>query len=99
MDYIDNEINPAISSAERAIVALKTSKSEMRGAKLDLVQVTANLVHIIKRGAKLAQAKGAVNLLSKIEQPSGPRYEYHSNDILAVLQDLLAEFKEMKKRA
>merc|ERR1719440_64718 len=39
----------------------------------------------------------AVELLSKIHGSAAPKFEYQSNDIIATLEDLLAEFKQMKK--
>merc|ERR1719329_141558 len=58
----------------------------MQGAKLNLVQVTS---------AKLEQTVHSAALLSKID--GAPKFQYQSNDIIATLEDLLAEFKQMKK--
>merc|ERR1719329_997093 len=58
----------------------------MQGAKLNLVQVTS---------AKLEQTVHSAALLSKID--GAPKFQYQSNDIIAAREDLLAEFKEMKK--
>merc|ERR1719502_923970 len=79
-------MNEAIAACGAAIKALKDSKAEMQGAKLNLVQVT---------GAKVAQGEKAVALLSKLS--AAPKFQYQSNDIIATLEDLLAKFKEMKK--
>merc|ERR1719329_910207 len=58
----------------------------MQGAKLNLVQVTS---------AKLEQTVHSAALLSKID--GAPKFQYQSNDIIATLEDLLAQFKQMKK--
>merc|ERR1712139_21669 len=46
----------------------------------------------------LAHSTGVVSLISKINEPGSPaKFEYQSNDIIATLEDLLADFKKMKK--
>ena len=49
-------------------VALKDSKAEMQGAKLNLVQVT---------GAKVAKNANTVALLSKLD--AAPKFQYHKS--------------------
>jgi len=90
------DMNEAISACGRAIEALKSSKQEMRGAKIDLTQVTSGLVKVVKRQPLLASAPGATTLLAKLDQHA-PKFEYQSNDIIATLEDLLAQFHSMKK--
>merc|ERR1719199_1378300 len=80
------DMNEAIAACGAAIDALKDSKSEMSGAKLNLVQ---------KASAKVASNAHTVSLLSKLD--AAPKFQYQSNDIIATLEDLLAEFKQMKK--
>jgi uncharacterized coiled-coil DUF342 family protein len=92
------DMNEAISGCERAVDALKNSKEEMRGAKLDLTQVTSDLVDVVKRQPFLSEDQGAVALLSKIDQKGAPKFQYQSNDIIATLEDLQATFVQMKKR-
>merc|ERR1719421_533025 len=61
----------------------------MKGAKLNLAQV-------VKAASKQATRNThTVALLSKLS--GAPKFEYQSNDIIATLEDLLAQFKEMKK--
>jgi predicted nucleic acid-binding Zn-ribbon protein len=84
------DMNEAIAACGAAIKALKDSKGEMSGAKLDLMQVTGGVVKAVA-----AQNTHTVALLSKIT--AAPKFEYQSNDIIATLEDLLAQFKEMKK--
>merc|ERR1719327_1583991 len=68
----------------------------MKGAKVDLVQVTGGLVKAVNKQPALLNAPGSVALLSKISK-GAPKFEYQSNDIIATLEDLLATFKSMKK--
>jgi len=49
----------------------------------------------VKASAKLAASTKTTALLSKIS--AAPKFEYQSNDIIATLDDLLADFKRMKK--
>merc|ERR1719191_1329910 len=69
----------------------------MKGAKLDLAQVTGGLAKVVAKQPLLAQVPSAVALLSKIRAHAAPKFEYQSNDIIATLEDLLARFKRMKK--
>mmetsp|Transcript_71408 Transcript_71408/g.165125 ORF Transcript_71408/g.165125 Transcript_71408/m.165125 type:complete len:905 (+) Transcript_71408:58-2772(+) len=88
--YLDKEadIKAAIDAVERAIAALKNSKGDLTGK----VALEAG-----------SPASGAllqlVHLMKKTGQP-GEAYEYvyHSNDIIATLEGLLATFKETKER-
>jgi len=96
-------MNEAIDACGRAIEALKNSKGEMRGAKLDLVQVTADLDKALKKKTFSDKTKSlpgntidTVSFLSKIHEDGAPKFEYQSNDIIATLEDLLATFKFMK---
>merc|ERR1719359_304418 len=67
----------------------------MKGAKVDLVQVTSGVVKAVTKQRSLSQNTHAVALLSKLN--GAPAFQYQSNDIIATLEDLLADFKEMKK--
>jgi len=86
------DMNEAIAACAAAIKALKDSKGEMSGAKLNLMQVTSG---VVEAANKVAHNTHAVELLSKIN--AAPKFEYQSNDIIATLEDLLAQFKSMKK--
>jgi len=83
------DMSEAIAACGAAIKALKDSKSAMSGAKLNLVQVTGGAVKAWSTNAH------AASLLSKLN--AAPKYQYQGNEIIATLQDLLAEFKQMKK--
>jgi len=85
------DMNEAIAACGAAIDALKDSKAEMSGAKLSLVQKTGSVVKAWSQNAH------AVALLSKLGSSAAPKYQYQGNDIIATLEDLLAEFKQMKK--
>merc|ERR1719364_307348 len=89
------DMNEAIAACGAAIKALKDSKKEMSGAKLDLMQVTDGVVKAVNKQPTLAHNTHTVALISKIS--AAPKFEYQSNDIIATLEDLLAQFKSMKK--
>jgi len=86
-DVKAQDMNEAIDACGAAIEALKGSKSQMKGAKLNLAQITSGLVHAVAKQPVLAQ----------IYSKAAPKFEYQSNDIIATLEDLLATFKSMKK--
>mmetsp|Transcript_71409 Transcript_71409/g.165133 ORF Transcript_71409/g.165133 Transcript_71409/m.165133 type:complete len:911 (+) Transcript_71409:67-2799(+) len=89
--YLDKEadIKAAISAVERAIAALKDSKGMLSGK----VALEADS----PTGGALMQV---VSVLQKHMRQPGEAYEYvyHSNDIIATLEGLLATFKETKER-
>jgi predicted nucleic acid-binding Zn-ribbon protein len=95
------DLDEAISACARAIEALEESKLNVKegGGKVSqLIQLTKDVVQVISKHPDLTQHPSAVALLSKINQPGGPaKFQYQSNDIIATLQDLLAQFKKMKK--
>merc|ERR1719198_2028462 len=104
--YVTNstDIVNAISAVERAIKALRESKGEIKGneyydAKLDFAQVQAATGKLLAKGmgTPKEQAK-AVNILAQLTKPGqAAGYEYHSNDIIAVLESLKDQFLEFKK--
>jgi predicted nucleic acid-binding Zn-ribbon protein len=91
------DMNEAIDACGAAIDALKDSKSSMKGAKVDLVQVTSGLVKAVKQQPLLADAASKVAMFSQLSATGAPKFQYQSNDIIATLEDLLATFKSMKK--
>jgi len=87
------DMNEAIDACGAAIDALRDSKTAMKGAKTSqLLQVTNSLVKAV---TKQAQTTGTVALLSKLN--GAPKFQYQSNAIIATIEDLMAEFKGMKK--
>merc|ERR1719183_2864255 len=84
-------MNEAIDACGAAIEALKDSKAEMKGAKV------TNLIQAVTKQPLLASVPGAVALISQLDTKAAPKFQYQSNDIIAILEDLLAKFKEMKK--
>merc|ERR1719199_1036287 len=86
-DVKAQDMNEAIDACGAAIEALKDSKSQLKGAKLNFAQVTSGLVRAVSKQPVLAQ----------IYSKAAPKFEYQSNDIIATLEDLLATFKSMKK--
>merc|ERR1719484_374475 len=59
------------------------------------MQVTGGVVQAVQKQPTLAHNTHTVALLSKIT--AAPKFQYQGNDIIATLEDLLAQFKEMKK--
>jgi len=88
------DMNEAIAACGAAIDALKNAKSSLKGAKVDLTQLTSELSNAISKQASMVQAASSVSFLNG--KPA-PKFEYQSNDIIATLEDLLAEFKGMKR--
>jgi len=77
----------AIDATAGAIEALKESKGDLTDAKTDLMQLARH---------SLTPAKEAQMLL-QVSKKGAPKFEYQSNDIIATLEGLLAQFKSMKK--
>jgi len=92
----------AISAVERAIAAMKESKSELTGK----VELNADSLAQVRAVAALAVATGAgaelpaqalVQLRSLQGQPgTAYSYKYHSNDIIGTLETVLDIFKKNK---
>jgi len=88
---IDARMQDAIDAIVGAIKALKDSKKDIKGdAKLDLLQIKALAMSLT--GEHAARATSA---LEKLDGPHA--YEYQSNDIIAVLENLKDQFLENKK--
>uniref|UniRef100_A0A7S4T122 Uncharacterized protein n=1 Tax=Alexandrium monilatum TaxID=311494 RepID=A0A7S4T122_9DINO len=82
----DANVTTAIEAVEGAIEALKASKSDMSGAKLNLVQVQEALARL--------PGSDATRVSALLAQPA---YTYNSNDIIGLLQGLLVQFKARKQ--
>lgn len=89
------DVSEAIDQIKRAIEALKSSKNDMKGkaAREALAQVQSISVR-----AAAAIGSGAVNKLRALSAEPGVSYtsEYHSNDIIATLEELLQLFTKKK---
>jgi len=95
--------NEAVDACGAAIEALRNSKSSMKGAKL-----SGNFVQVQKATSRILQtavaqqplpgvAHGSLTLLSELNSAKGaPKFQYQSNDIIATIEDLQANFKDMK---
>jgi chromosome segregation ATPase len=75
------DMNEAIDACGAAIDALKDSKGAMEGAKVTNLLQTSHLA-----------SKALASKLS-----GAPKFQYQSNDIIATIEDLQAEFKAQKK--
>lgn len=95
-ELADKNVTEAIEAVESAIKAMKASKSEMKDAKVDLVQIKTVLdsaFAVLSSSSKMA----TLSILNGAEPGQPSKYEYRSNDIIAVLQKLLADIKGNKK--
>merc|ERR1719433_477103 len=90
--YLEKEADAssAISAIERAIAAMKESKTNLEG-KVDLDLLERTMARFSISTAELA-------LLKNNKPGEAFQYEYHSNDIIATLESLLAKFTEIKNR-
>jgi len=95
VQYVDREQNTsnAIQAIKGAIATMKDSQAGMQDAKLNLVQVRSLAQAALLSLAGDAQRR-AVGALEQLQDPTV--YEYHSNDILALLGDLLKQFTGLK---
>jgi len=99
------DASKAISQIEGALDALKSSKGQMAGKtdmeialpQLRAVAVLAMSTSSSNRGALTdAQWKILGDLASKKQPGKSYEYEYHSNDIIALLEKLLSQFQQTK---
>lgn len=95
----EQDFADAISGCKDAIAALKDSKNEMTEANLDLAQVKAITGSVLIRisNTTVLNEKGEVAALVKLTQQPA-KYEYHSNDILAILQGLKKSLIDEKQQ-
>jgi len=91
----DAKVRSGIEVLRGAIAAMKDSKGEMKDAKVDFAQVRALAGHVLKSDSSASEA---VSTLAQIGQDPTV-YEYHSNDIINTLQELLKLFIAKKKQA
>jgi uncharacterized coiled-coil DUF342 family protein len=90
--YVEKEadVSNAISALKRAIAAMKDSKGQLEG-KVDLDLLERTMVRFSISTAKLATLRNA-------KPGEAFQYEYHSNDIIATLENVLDTFTETKNR-
>merc|ERR1719379_2306819 len=98
------DMTGAIDAITGAIKALKDSKAQLTDAKVDLVQLRGLASRVLATTSRskvvtLSEAQlHAMAVLAQDAEPGKPAaYEYQSNDIIATLQGLLVDFKQMKK--
>eukprot|EP00416_Gambierdiscus_australes_P040736 CAMPEP_0171099962 /NCGR_PEP_ID=MMETSP0766_2-20121228/52670_1 /TAXON_ID=439317 /ORGANISM="Gambierdiscus australes, Strain CAWD 149" /LENGTH=708 /DNA_ID=CAMNT_0011559701 /DNA_START=54 /DNA_END=2180 /DNA_ORIENTATION=- len=94
----DANVTEAVAAVEAAITALKDSKSQLTGTKLNFAQLQGVLAKVVKLKASNKQIAMVSSILENAASPgSSHSYEYQSNKIILLLQDLLVTFKEAKK--
>jgi chromosome segregation ATPase len=95
------DMNGAINALVGAIKALKDSKAQLVDAKLDFVQIQGLANKVLQTAQSVSDfhlSDAQLRALSLLNEPGKPAtYEYQSNDIIATLQGLLVDFKQMKK--
>jgi len=92
-DAANADISGAIDAVKRAVKVMKEKKAEageLDGVKTDLLQIRA-------AASRLPNSAGVAAALAELTQ-APPSAVYHSNDIIATLQHLLAGFVEDKKQ-
>lgn len=89
------DMSEAIDQIKRAIEALKSSKGDM-GGKANR-EALAQVRSIVSRATTVAGSELAANLhLMSAEPGTSYTSEYHSNDIIATLEELLQLFTKKK---
>jgi len=87
------DTSAGIDAIKRAIAALQDSKGDMSG-KVAFEKASATLAQLSAAAAKALGQQAKKNLQPGEEYD----YEYHSNDIIAILEKLLVTFTETKNR-
>mmetsp|Transcript_90065 Transcript_90065/g.253997 ORF Transcript_90065/g.253997 Transcript_90065/m.253997 type:complete len:735 (+) Transcript_90065:63-2267(+) len=87
-------LTDAIAAIQGAIDSLKTSKGDLKRAKLDLEQLR---VVAVPRLSAIQLAMFSRVSANNADSQAPPAYMYNSNEIIGTLTDLLASFKRSKK--
>jgi outer membrane murein-binding lipoprotein Lpp len=85
------DMDEAISGAAGAREAIQNAKTSMKGAKLNLVQLKT-LQAVLSKHPVVNDA--SMRLLAMTRQPA---FQVQSNDILATIEEIEADFRKMKK--
>jgi len=94
----DGDMGAAIKALNGAIKALKTSKSSMEGdADVDLAQVSSSVLRVVHANSRVVPNQKQMSALLQMSKQPGHAFEYQSNDILSVLENLKDEFLANKK--
>jgi len=90
------DLSEAIESCAAAIEALKESKGGLTDAKLNLIQVLHS--RFLATATRQAVSADAMALIEKLglSKQAPAKFTFQSNDIIAVLEDLLSTFKQNK---
>eukprot|EP00443_Scrippsiella_acuminata_P020894 CAMPEP_0115205344 /NCGR_PEP_ID=MMETSP0270-20121206/19639_1 /TAXON_ID=71861 /ORGANISM="Scrippsiella trochoidea, Strain CCMP3099" /LENGTH=733 /DNA_ID=CAMNT_0002618877 /DNA_START=62 /DNA_END=2263 /DNA_ORIENTATION=+ len=99
-----SDVDGAIDACARALEALKESKSamggktEMEAASLAQIKDVATMaLGVASRTAFSEQQVAQLKSLFTVGQPGKAyQHKYHSNEVIALLEDLLSTFKEKK---
>jgi chromosome segregation ATPase len=101
----DADLRKAISSLENAIKSMESSKPGAAAAGLLAVKrvmketpAFASAMDILDAGPKWAESFVQVQSGSKVD-PNDPEYKHHSQGIIDLLNELLADFKSQKEKA
>jgi len=85
------DMQEAIDATAAAVAAIKESKGNLKDAKLNLVQVRSKLLATASRQSVQSQ-----NLEKLMQEPA--KYTFQGNDVIALLEDLLRDFKDRQAR-
>jgi len=94
----EKDLAAAIDAAKGAIKALKDSKDQLKEAKLDFSQLKALTKPVLAMLQALPNHVHGIDaaVLEQLSQDPA-KYEYHSNDIIATVQDLKKKLEGEKQ--
>jgi len=94
----DDDMQAAIKALVGAIKALKDSKGSMKGdADVDLAQLGSSVLRVVHSTSRVVPSESQMSALLQMSKQPGHAFEYQSNDILSVLENLKDEFLANKK--
>jgi len=95
----DGDMQAAIKALKGAIKALKDSKGSMTGdADVDLAQIGSSVLRVVHTNSRVVPSEKQMNTLRFMSKKEpGHAFEFQSNDILSVLENLKDEFLANKK--
>jgi len=97
----DGELADNIAAVEDALQAVRESQTKMTNAKLNFAEMQGLVSNKLNRrkGSINSQLQASVlDAILAAGKPGQPTtYEYHANDVVAILKNLLARFKAVRQ--
>jgi len=94
----DGDMQAAIKALNGALKALKQSKGSMEGdADVDLAQIGSRVLRVMHSNSRVVPSQKQMDALLQMSKKPGHAFEFQSNDILSVLENLKDEFLANKK--